>query len=180
MTVTPNTNPVFNIKQGEYIAPIGTMGENVYINIGSTTTPAYITLQDFYNEWKSFKEQAKFIQYGENVPQSNSVKVWYQKPYVTDLTNTTWYFNEIINLDSQNDYEYDINFTWDTDSESSTFDIMSSIGKLQWNGGSFNAYSIEDGGWKTEECRTIYIIDGIHTDNVDLIDWLYNNAQRIG
>ena len=182
MTVTPNTDPVFSIEQGEYVAPIGAMGENVYINIGSTETPSYITLDDFYSEWKNFKEQAKFIQYGVSEPNSESVKACYYTPII-NLTNTVWLLNDWPNITITNDNLYNLNFSSNNNaysqlSLSRVFAQSLPIPTVKYD--NTMVYQITPGvKWIDQVYRTITITGGTDVTNSDLIDWLYNNATLI-
>jgi len=65
-------NPVLQIEQGDDVAPIGVTADHVYINVGSTSTPSYITLQDWYN---AFMSESQFIYQGSSTPASTNVKI---------------------------------------------------------------------------------------------------------
>lgn len=71
-----NTDPVFSIQQGDYLAPIGATSDNIYITTANGSIICSLT--EFFEEWQAFKENARFLQYGTTTPSSSRVKLWYQ------------------------------------------------------------------------------------------------------
>ena len=102
---------------------------------------------------------------------------------ITDLTGTTWYFNDTLIIDSEQNYEYDIDFT--TSVELSGYTQFIAL-NLQWQGylyyrvdSSRNIAVYSNSTWGSEDCRTISITGGDDVANTDIISWLEANATQV-
>ena len=91
---------------------------------------------------------------------------------ITDLTNTTWYFNSTVNV--QTDFVYNIIF------ETTVYGwpINCTLIKVDSNILYYDAdIGVSDGQtWYTDDARTITFVNGTDVNNLDLIAWLYENA----
>ena len=93
---------------------------------------------------------------------------------ITNLTNTTWIFNETLS-NTFPEGTFNINFT--SDGENFTYIYLTNWGScaLGYNG-TANAYY---NGWKKEGYRSITFIDGESVENADLIAFIQANATEI-
>ena len=102
---------------------------------------------------------------------------------VSDLTNTKWIFNSIIDLTNIRDMSYNINFS----SNNQTYEILycsepNNGYYLQYQIGitiQQSVYSEDSTTWTSQAYRTIEITDGTDATNPDLIVWLMNNATYV-
>lgn len=108
---------------------------------------------------------------------------------ITDLTGTTWYFNETIDIASLNtiaqntngnNYLFGINFSSDGITNGDYLEARVANNQLGYGGspyGESNVYN-ESRGW-TEKYRTIAITGGKLSTNSDLIAWFNANATQV-
>jgi hypothetical protein len=94
-----------------------------------------------------------------------------------------WYFNDTLTIDSEQNYEYDIDFT--TSVELSGYTQFIAL-NLQWQGylyyrvdSSRNIAVYSNSTWGSEDCRTISITGGDDVANTELISWLEANATQV-
>ena len=73
------TTPITKIQQNgtTKIYDLGAIFKNIYLDIEEDKLVPY-TLQDFYNELKSFFDKGDFILCSNKEPTDTRVKVWYQ------------------------------------------------------------------------------------------------------
>ena len=118
-----------------------------------------------------------------NVTISASCAVDLSAP-VTNLTGTTWYFNDTIDVSAF------FNFSITFDSRNAVGDLCTynklmvvndgpESPKLQY-GVSVDRYVSGGNAWMFEACRTISITGGTDVANSSLIAWLQANATRTG
>lgn len=95
---------------------------------------------------------------------------------VSDLTNTTWYFNQWPNINNTADYY--INFTCDGDTYTrlSTDSDDMYIDYYSQSTGTVHVYGMM--GWNDEGWRTITITGGNDVTNATLIAWIEANAEQ--
>ncbi len=101
---------------------------------------------------------------------------------INDLTNTTWYFNDTLNLIEAGYYKVSFTFLRVNGSYGSLENIKLEANKL-WYGKStvesaFCPYNSEK-GWNLESNRTITITGGADATNAEFIEWLKANATQI-
>ena len=103
---------------------------------------------------------------------------------ITDLTGTTWYFNDTPEASIG---EYSINFTSDEQDFTSlrynyetdpTVDFGITYRDIDLHV-YVGAYDLLDAGWQDEAYRTISITDGTDVTNSDFISWLESNATQV-
>lgn len=95
---------------------------------------------------------------------------------ITDLTNTTWLFND--NLSLINEFSYSIDFMSDNINYnylSYRFREGDVINYINDNDSILVYYD----GWANNSYKTIHITGGTDVTNTDLISWLENNATQI-
>lgn len=100
---------------------------------------------------------------------------------VTDLSGTTWVFNEVLNLsDYGSDSNYTLTLTIDSTDAIDLFVTSQNLSTSIKVGRRYMFTAIYDQAqtpaWTREAYRTITITGGTDVTNTDLIDWLYANA----
>lgn len=114
---------------------------------------------------------------------ASSVSAESETPLVSDLSLTTWRFNDVINVNFT--ATFDINFEDDYTIEQSFYYnalALSNNGTMiykQINSGNTIAYDNEDRFIYTPTCQTIYINGGDDVTNETLISWLQQNATLL-
>lgn len=91
---------------------------------------------------------------------------------VTDLTGTTWYFNEVPDLSTLPYDSYRLQYE-----SGAILTITHSTISIKYGPETFINYNIES-GWSSDSARSVGPISsgGYDETNQDLIDWLYENA----
>lgn len=95
---------------------------------------------------------------------------------LTNLTGTSWYFNETLVDTPATMTNYSIDFT----SNSTSFYVVS----IQNTGGSDAVMAYEQtltyfGSWQNQAYRSIAITGGTDATNADFITWLMANATQV-
>lgn len=112
---------------------------------------------------------------------------------ITDLTNTSWYFNEtldhfgISNQDSfeLGSYEAEFMINYYAGNHYPYTSLYFSLGYSDCvfydpnYDPTFDFVPYEGGMWTDEDCRTIFITGGEDVTNPDLISWLTQNATQV-
>lgn len=95
---------------------------------------------------------------------------------ITDLTNTTWFFNQYNLILGNATRTFSINFT-SYNHNYTSLSIIPGMTSINYNG--TNVYNEDDlGGWMLDDFRTITITGGSDTTNTTLISWLQTNATN--
>ena len=110
--------------------------------------------------WEEAPSYIKLYTISNNTPTST----------ITNLTNTTWYFNEDLTNTTAN-AEYDITFN----SNNTTYEQLITVSDTYIV---YNPDTVYYGGqkWFNENFRTIEITGGTDITSQQLISWLYDNA----
>ena len=100
---------------------------------------------------------------------------------LSDLTGTTWYFNDTLSIASADYATYSINFTYNTYSNATSLQINGGYGNGAMLYDSTNVYygSPSTGYWSDSNNRTISITGGTDATNATLIAWLQANATQV-
>lgn len=123
---------------------------------------------------------------GETYPDGDSME--WGSAGLTDLTGTSWYFNEILDCTNLiSELVYDITFVSNNTSNNSLEYILftNSCDELAFqSSGIIYVYptpfpGIISEGWANEAYRTISITGGTDATNTDLIAWIQANATQI-
>ena len=94
---------------------------------------------------------------------------------VTDLTGTTWVFNDIITINDN--YSWDINFISNNTNFAFIKHSTSFSGILNYLDGEQNSTGVYAGNrWRNEAYKTITITGGTGATSTTLISWLQANA----
>ena len=121
---------------------------------------------------------------------SSELIQWNQFPiyiYKKDLTNTTWYLNE--NIDVSTNFTIPLRFK--TGNSDFTYDgIMSRNSQFGYGwldppyhfpeDLTFDDTAYENNAWTSSEYRELYIFNGEGTTNLNFINWLKNNGICVG
>lgn len=101
----------------------------------------------------------------------------------TDLTGTSWVFNETINISPLEEDYYRFNINYYLTNDSGVSDIRldlysdSDIDYFEMDYPNISsAYNTDFGGWQDDNFKSITITGGIDATNTDLIAWLQQNA----
>ena len=100
-------------------------------------------------------------------------------PYIlTNLTGTTWYFNDTISFPVFSDEIFiDFNYFDDTHYQDTAESLLFEDDTLYYD--AEDPYYYISGGWTQSEVRTIYITGGQDATNSNVINWLSANATHI-
>lgn len=103
---------------------------------------------------------------------------------ITDLTGTTWYFKNNIDLDSLpvssgQDNKYSIDFNLPMNSKQPYTLIYNDSDLMYGTSGSTSMAYRTSTGWRNAFFRVIDITGGTDTTNPDLIAWLQANATQV-
>ena len=98
---------------------------------------------------------------------------------ITNLTGTTWVFNETVNVPTSATYPLEFNSTQILCTSLILSDDERSHNiTIEYTGISGFVYDLTGGKWKNESYRTIEIVGGTSATNADLISWLESNATQ--
>ena len=114
------------------------------------------------------------------IPYPNGDNIEYGTTELTDLTGTTWYFNETLSSDNADQVVYTVDLTCGNYSASS-ITIFSQSNSVVY-GNYINAISAlmyYAGEWASQNARTISITGGTDATNADLIAWIQANATEV-
>ena len=96
----------------------------------------------------------------------------------TDLTNTTWVFNDIITINDN--YSWDINFISNNTNFAFIKHSASFSGNLAYLDSEQNITGVYGGSkWKNEAYKIIIITGGNNVTDITLISWLQANATQV-
>ena len=120
-----------------------------------------------------------FIQYNSHLYRKKTIVP--NVATINDLSGTSWYFDEMIDLFSNETYDFNFNSGGNTcigmrvgsTANANLFYIRSAVS-------SFNVYNPSTDLWEDEAYRTIEISGGTDATNSDLIAWIKNSATLIG
>lgn len=105
---------------------------------------------------------------------------------LTDLTNTTWVFNETVDFSAMGfpasgyvSNSYTINFVSNATNYTKMSVSQYSATSRNISYGYTSAYSSYNNKWTKAEYRTIEITGGTHANNATLIAWLQSTATRV-
>ena len=95
---------------------------------------------------------------------------------VSDLTNTTWVFNESQTWTT--DLNYDINFTSNNTQYTKLYVYYDDALDYYYYNSSVGYYNVYHYSWINQEYRTIHITGGTAVTNTTLINWLQAHATQ--
>ena len=151
------------------------------------TEPSEPTAQDYaFGGW--YKEASCTNAWDFSVDTVNADTTLYAKwilTRVTDLTNTTWTFNDTLSLFSGR--QINLSFECDSDAYTNMSSVWQTLEKRLLNyfsNSSINVYDSGEGGWSDEKYKTVHITGPTSqnlddTQNSEIIDWFYDNATLI-
>lgn len=96
---------------------------------------------------------------------------------ITDLTNTTWKFNDVPDISTSNSWQIDFTSDYASTKHNGLKVRISRPNALQYaHGAGITINVFTEGAWVHEEYRTITITGGTDSTNATLISWLQVNA----